>query len=114
MTRAFATISLAALLCSTALGQSVENPPRFEIADVHTSPQSKNPSMRIGFIRGRYEIKTATMLDLVTTAYGVDASNVIGGPSWLETDRFDIIAKGPADATPDTIKIMLQALLADR
>jgi len=54
------------------------------------------------------------MLDLVMTAYGVEASNVIGGPSWLETDRFNIIAKGPADATPDTLKIMLQALLADR
>jgi len=26
-------------------------------------------------------------VDLIATAYGVDASNVQGGPIWLETDR---------------------------
>jgi uncharacterized protein (TIGR03435 family) len=57
---------------------------------------------------------TATMVDLIRTAYGVDAQNVIGGPNWLEFDRFDVIAKAPAAASPETLKLMLQALLADR
>ena len=63
---------------------------------------------------GRYEIRNATMVDLVKTAYGVDDDKVLGGPSWLETDRFDVIAKAPAGATADTAKVMLQNLLADR
>jgi len=115
MVRAFAFPGLIALLCGVAFGQTTDNPPRFEVADVHVSPHSRNPSMNVAFIRGgRYEIKSATMLDLVQTAYGVDAANVFGGPSWLETDRFDVIARGPANVTPDSIKPMLQALLADR
>jgi uncharacterized protein (TIGR03435 family) len=71
--------------------------------------------MEGGVLRaGRYEIRYATMLDLIKTAYGVDADTVFGGPSWLETDRFDVIAKAPANTAPETVKLMLQALLADR
>jgi uncharacterized protein (TIGR03435 family) len=54
------------------------------------------------------------MVDLIRTAYGVDAEKVQGGPSWLDTDRFDITAKAPANTPPDTVKLMLQTLLADR
>src|SRR5579862_474128 len=107
--RAFAPISVIAVLSGVALGQS------FQIADVHARPVVRNRSMEGGVLRaGRYEIRYATMLDLIKTAYGVDADTVFGGPSWLETDRFDVIAKAPANTPPETVKLMLQALLADR
>jgi uncharacterized protein (TIGR03435 family) len=54
------------------------------------------------------------MVDLVRTAYSVDAEKVVGGPNWLEFDRFDITALVPPDASQDTLKLMLQSLLADR
>jgi uncharacterized protein (TIGR03435 family) len=54
------------------------------------------------------------MVDLIAKAYGVNADKVVGGPSWLEMDRFDAIAKLPAGSTPESRKAMLQALLADR
>ncbi len=115
MVRALVFVTAGVLMCGAAFGQTVENPPRFEVADVHVSPHSKNPSMSVAFIRGgRYEIKSATMLDLIRTAYRVDGANVFGGPSWLETDRFDIIAKTAASVSPDSLRPMLQALLADR
>lgn len=63
---------------------------------------------------GRFEIRRATLLDLIKTAYGVDPDVVFGGPSWLEWDRFDVTAKSPANTPPATVKLMLQALLADR
>jgi uncharacterized protein (TIGR03435 family) len=44
----------------------------------------------------------------------VEAQNVLGGPSWLEYDRFDVAALVPPNTTPDTQKLMLRALLADR
>jgi uncharacterized protein (TIGR03435 family) len=44
----------------------------------------------------------------------VDDDKVLGGPTWLEMDRFDVIAKAPANTTPETLKLMLQSLLADR
>jgi len=63
---------------------------------------------------GRYEIRNATMVDLIRTAYGVVPDRVVGGPAWLETDRFDVIARGPADTSQESSKEMLQALLAER
>jgi uncharacterized protein (TIGR03435 family) len=115
MTRAVAGVSLIALLSSSVFGQAAETRPTFDIADVHVSAHVANPNMRGGVLRaGRYEILTANMVDLIRTAYGVDADKVLGGPSWLEWDRFDVIAKAPQGATAETAKLMLQALLADR
>ncbi len=54
------------------------------------------------------------MVDLVAAAYGVETDYVLGGPSWLERDRFDVIAKAPATTSKETVKLMLQTLLADR
>ncbi len=61
-----------------------------------------------------YRIQIATMVDLIKTAYGVDAEKVVGGPSWLELDRYDVFAKGPDPTSQDTARVMLQSLLADR
>jgi uncharacterized protein (TIGR03435 family) len=62
---------------------------------------------------GRYEFNSATMVDLIRTAYNVDADKVLGGPNWLESDRFDVLAQTPPKTTPDSAKLMLQSLLAD-
>ena len=37
-----------------------------------------------------------------------------GGPSWLDSVRFDLIAKAPHNATFDEQRLMMQALLIDR
>jgi uncharacterized protein (TIGR03435 family) len=126
MMRAFASISFIALLSGAAYAQtpglppdpsiSAAAPPVFEAADVHPSAHGANLYMTGGVLRGgRYDIRNATMLDLVRTAYSVDDdSKIQGGPNWLELDRFDVIAKAPPSATQDSAKLMLQALLADR
>jgi uncharacterized protein (TIGR03435 family) len=114
MKRALTGVGVAALLSAVASGQSTDPQPAFALADVHGSPRSTTPAMRVSSRAGRYEIRNATMVDLIRTAYTVDAENVLGGPSWLEYDRFDIAALVPANTTPDTQKLMLRALLADR
>lgn len=112
--RLFEYCTIAALWCGVGFSQPTP-PPAFEIADVHLSPRTINPVMRGGLVSGgRYELRTATMVDLIRVAWGVDASNVVGGPAWLETDRFEVIAKAPADSPPATLQLMLQSLLADR
>jgi uncharacterized protein (TIGR03435 family) len=120
MVRVFAGIGFIALLSGAIFGQAsgvqaAEPLPTFDIADVHESPHTTTPNMRGGVLRsGRYEILTANMVDLIRTAYSVDADKVLGGPNWLEWDRFDVIAKAPPSTPPQTVKLMLQALLVDR
>ena len=112
--------SLLISVCCLSFAQTAETLPNFEIADVHVSPRPAgspfmNQFARTGPVRGgRYEVKTASMVDLIRIAHGFDPDKILGGPSWLETDRFDIIAKVPQDSNPQTQKLMLQSLLEDR
>lgn len=125
MIRPLVGLVFLAIFSSTAFGQTVAAPSvdaasavphaTFDLADVHTSAHSVYPYMSGPDRRGdRYIIRDASMVDLISTAYDVDADNILGGPAWLETDRFDVIGKTPPTTSADTVKLMLQALLAER
>jgi uncharacterized protein (TIGR03435 family) len=103
------------ILSLLAFGQSAD-PPQFVAADVHVAAKTPNQNQnRSVSTRGdRYEVKNATMVDLITMAYNSNPIKVLGGPSWLEMDRFDVIAKQPPQTLPDNQRLMLQALLKDR
>ncbi|MGD0871268.1 MAG: TIGR03435 family protein [Bryobacteraceae bacterium] len=109
------TILLSGLLSSAALGQPAATAPAFEMADVHVAPPGE-PSRGGGFVPGgRFEVRGVTMLRLISMAYGVYENDKIqGGPGWLDTDKFDIIAKAPAGTPQTALQPMLEALLADR
>jgi len=117
MNRTFASIVFPIGL---ALAQTAPTSSNFEAADVHASPASRFTFLRTSPLRkGIYELHYATMVDLIRMAYGVDAERVVGGPSWLENEWFDLLAKVPAgttmvQATMVQIAPMLQALLAER
>ena len=100
----------------SSAGAAAKTPVKFEIADIHPSPRRRYPFFDGGFlVNGRYLMRQATLVDLIATAYGQkDSSYVHGGPSWLEWDRWDVIAKVPAGTTEDAAKQMLQSLLAQR
>jgi len=106
---------LTIILVSSVWGQSSDSAPSFEAADVHVSAKTTNQFTRNGQVHGgRYEIKTATMVDLIRFAYGFDNDKILEGPNWLELDRFDVTAKVPPDTSSDAQKQMLQSLLSDR
>jgi uncharacterized protein (TIGR03435 family) len=88
----------------------------FEVADVRAAAPNPSPNnSHGGVLRGnRFEIRNTTMLGLISTAYGVDAEQVTGGPAWLEMNRFDIAALAPPNTPLATLRAMLRALLADR
>jgi uncharacterized protein (TIGR03435 family) len=112
--RSFICAGALTLLAGAASGQS-GSAPKFDVADVRVNPKAPNTFMRTSPSRnGRYEIKNATMLDLVRTAYGFNPDTILGGPNWLELDRFDVIAKVAAGADTEAQKAMLQSLLEDR
>jgi uncharacterized protein (TIGR03435 family) len=115
MKRALAGLSFLVLFSIAGFGQSPAALVAFDVADIHKSAPSQFPFFQDGVLRGdRYVLRDATLVDLIATAYGVGNEKVVGGPSWLDTDRFDVIAKAPPTTTPETIKLMLQSMLADR
>src|SRR5215475_625921 len=110
------TVLLA--LAGGAYAQSTGDGPKFDAAEVHlrvrTATGSQGPSG--GVLRGgRYDVRNATMVDLISMAYGINNPElVVGGPNWLERDRFDIAAKAPEGTSPENVKLMLQQLLGER
>jgi hypothetical protein len=125
--RILAGIAFLALLSSAALAQAPASPapgdppaaaasaPTFELADVHVSAHTTTPNFTGGALHGdRYLLHNATMVDILSLAYGMENDNILSGPPWLDLDRFDISARAPRTTSPDDLKLMLQALLADR
>jgi uncharacterized protein (TIGR03435 family) len=101
--------ALLLLLSCVALAQT----PGFELADVHVSKPGATPT-GAPFPGGGFELHGFTIVDLIRFAYGVDDDMVVGGPGWLGTERFDVIAKAPRGTSDDKARVMLRDLLADR
>jgi uncharacterized protein (TIGR03435 family) len=102
-------------LAFASFGQAPAKMPEFEVADVKVSnstcPEHGKGRMLPG---GRIEVPNTTLKNLVMAAYSVQENMITGGPNWLDSDRFDIVAKAPPDTPPDTLFLMLRALLAER
>ena len=104
-------LEIALLLLLLPISTSAQVP-KFDAADIHASADDFSHG---GFSPGgRLELRGFTLLDSISLAYGVERSAITGGPNWLDDDRFDISAKGPASPDSQVGKKMLQALLADR
>jgi len=115
ITRSLVVLCMLVLVSVPTFGQSTPANPTFDIADVRVSDRQINVGVTGNTIRdGRYELHNATMVDLIRTAYGVEAEKVVGGPSWLELDRYTVIAKAPPPTSVNDARLMLRALLADR
>ena len=61
-----------------------------------------------------YHAEGATVRSLMTVAYSVTDKQISGGPSWMNTDRFDIEAKAARQGSTDELHVMLQHLLEER
>jgi uncharacterized protein (TIGR03435 family) len=110
------TASLTLLASLAMMHALAQQQPTFDLADVHVSTTPRWFAQNSGGLLrdGRYVNRDATLLNLIEAAYGVTEDTVAGGPSWLDTDIFDVIAKVPDRTTPATAKLMLQTLLAER
>jgi uncharacterized protein (TIGR03435 family) len=89
--------------------------PAFEVATIKPSDPANRG--QIITLRGAEIITTNTTLhDLINLAYWLHPKQVIGGPAWAESEKFDLTGKPDAPGQPnvDQMKMMIQKLLADR
>jgi uncharacterized protein (TIGR03435 family) len=118
MRRALIALALVTL-SGVVFAQPPQSTPRFDAADINLRARTgttNQPTMTGGVLRGgRYDLRNATMLDLIATAYSItDSDLVVGGPAWLERQRFDLAAKAPQETSPAVVRLMLQSLLGER
>jgi uncharacterized protein (TIGR03435 family) len=113
MTGRFCTSFLAIATTVTCWAQT--SSPAFEVADIKPHDPSTPVRGKGRIIGGRIDLPGATLNNLITLAYGVQENMIVGSPKWATTELYDIVAKSPTpDPSPDVIRQMVQALLADR
>ena len=97
-----------------AITLQAQSPARleFEVASVKPSEPNAGGS-RLLPARGEILAQNVSFRHLIGFAYGLPDTN-ISGPAWLNSTRIDIFAKGRADTDVAGIRLMTQALLADR
>ena len=68
-------------------------------------------------LRGRnFTAHNTSLLQLISYAYEVQAKQVVGGPDWIDTDRYDITATVDEkdEPTHQQLRSMMKNLLASR
>jgi len=89
--------------------------PEFEVATIKPSkPDTPGKFFRIN--GRRFATLNTTTNDLITFAYGVQAKQIVDGPAWFGSDKFDLDAQPDGQGMPSNKqwKTMIQKLLADR
>src|ERR1051325_6327364 len=89
-------------------------PATFEVASVKPHDRANPRAMMVADASGRFTAVGIPIVVLSRTTYNLQDDQVVGGPDWLRTARFDITAKAPDGTSPTTMGPMLQALLGDR
>jgi uncharacterized protein (TIGR03435 family) len=114
--RLLSVIALA-LLGATLAAQAPQDP-AFDVAAIKPAADTQAFSFSMVQPGGRYIGQNMSLRLLIKTAYGVHDSQIIGGPSWIDSERWDINAKaeGYKDASTfrDRARVMVRPLLADR
>jgi uncharacterized protein (TIGR03435 family) len=113
MKRILTGASLTLMAACTAFAQG--NPPAFEVASIKpAAPQAAGRMMvRMGGDAGRVDYANVSLKDVLARAYDVKRFQITG-PSWLDSERYDITAKVPDGVPKEQIPAMLQALLTER
>lgn len=120
MLKAIIRIGLALLPAGAVLAQSTADQLTFEVASVKPAEPQTPGRMMVGMRGGpgtpdpgQATFSNVTQRVLLARAYGVQDYQ-ISGPGWLDSERYDIVAKVPKGATKEQFMVMLQNLLAER
>jgi uncharacterized protein (TIGR03435 family) len=107
----YAVLAFAATLAGAGLFAQA---PRFEVASVKPSAPDGQGMLISGPALSQFTTRNAPLASIVMYAYARPDYQIAGGPDWIRSERFDIVAKYPNGHSPAQVPAMLRALLEDR
>ena len=85
---------------------------QFEVAEVRAhKPEAPT---KFATYETEADMLGLSLRNLIGEAYGARNDELQGGPKWVDTDRFDVIAKAPRKVPWENMQIMLQNLIEER
>jgi uncharacterized protein (TIGR03435 family) len=121
MTKTLLFGAILSLLVHEGHCQKLAAAPAFEVASITPcKPGTPEPGEeRMGMVHftfpgGRFEAKATSLKFLLEWSYGILPSQHSEGPSWIDSDRYDVFAKAQGNATEAEMRLMTRTLLAER
>ncbi len=131
MSRCRTILTSLAFLAGLSQAQSQTRPLEFEVASIKPSNPTARGSSIMTDRTGGLTATNVPLRNIITSAYGLRDFQLTGGPGWVGTDRYDIVAKpsrsentpaaAPMDLPDDQRKISedqwkerIRSLLTDR
>jgi uncharacterized protein (TIGR03435 family) len=119
--RRLAAASVALLLTGFASlpqtnAQSPAPRPEFEVASVKPNTSGTNMVRIMAPPNGgRLTVTNGSLRMLISYAYKVKNFDLSGGPGWMDSERYDVVAKAPDGShAEDQLQLMTRTLLEDR
>jgi uncharacterized protein (TIGR03435 family) len=106
------------ILLVTSMAASQQQPagarPQFDVVSVKPNPGLER-GVQFGFPSpGRFHAQNVWLRFLIQNAWDVKDYQVVSGPGWAASDRYDIDAKTAPNTPREQMRVMIQTLLEDR
>jgi len=90
--------------------------PAFDVATIKPSNSTGASLQQLTIINRNFTVRNGSLGDLVGFAYDVQMRQIVGGPDWMNTDRYDIDAVPDVEGAPNPaqLRTMIRKLLVDR
>jgi uncharacterized protein (TIGR03435 family) len=118
---ALLTTAVAAGPDAATASAQADSRPAFAVATIKkntTGDAARGMRLQPG---GRIVVTNQPLRQLIVFAYSLQPQQLAGGPSWIDTDRFDVTAQAegnisptPPGGPPGPAQLMMQRLLAER
>jgi uncharacterized protein (TIGR03435 family) len=113
--RAVAMAVLIAFVGYESFGQPATEPPAFAVASIKRYPVgSPFPGGGIGVKPSPDGLVMQYIKLWMAVAWAYDVQGQVLGPDWINSERYDIVAKASGPVREAQLKLMVQTLLAER
>ena len=108
---------LASAVASISVGFGQNQPVRlvYDVASVKPSEPGA-PDGEVDPLPGGtgYNAMRISVKDMLSVMYRIPHRQIVGGPEWLSSEKFDVLARADHSYSIDELHTMFQNLLADR
>jgi uncharacterized protein (TIGR03435 family) len=113
MSRQAVILALVGSVAIVSAQAPEQTAPAFEVASVKRN-DSGGTGGGVGLRPNGYAATNTPLRTMILHAYELKRFQLVGGPSWIDAERFDAQARAGRDATDAQLFAMVRALLADR
>ena len=109
-----ALVVASAVVTASPAARAQAAEPAFEVASVKRTRALLTPTF-FQPTTDRLNVGNVALRMLLQLAYDVEPEQVVGGPDWIDRDRYDIVARAARPFAPQTQwRAMLRSLLLER